>query len=73
MEIIINDKKQIHLDTTQFRKMTILYNAINDGWTIKKSKNSYIFSKKHGNQKEIFDSNYLLRFMEDNFDILNIT
>jgi hypothetical protein len=72
MEIIINNDKIINLDLVQFKKMTLIYNAINDGWTIKKLNNSYIFKKKHENKREVFDDTYLLRFMETNFDTNNI-
>ena len=59
----------IKMNNIKFRKMVFLFNAINDGWTIKKRNDSYIFNKKHEGKKEIFREDYLLSFMKDNFDI----
>jgi transposase len=49
-----------------FQKMTFLYNAIEDGWTIRKRKDNYIFTKKHENRLEIFQENYLESFIKKN-------
>ena len=57
------------IENIKFQKMLFLYNAINDGWTIKKQKESYIFTKNHENKKEIFLDSYLVSFMKNNFDI----
>ena len=59
----------IKMNNIKFQKMVFLFNAINDGWTIKKRNDSYIFNKKHEGKKEIFREDYLLSFMKDNFDI----
>ena len=45
------------------------FNAIENGWTIKKNGTNYIFSKKHEGRKEIFIDTYLKRFMEENFSL----
>ena len=49
--------------------MVFLYNALENGWTINKKKNLYIFSKNHEGKKEVFLDNYIKRFMKENFDI----
>ena len=59
----------IKMNNIKFQKMVFLFKAINDGWTIKKRNDSYIFNKKHEGKKEIFREDYLLSFMKDNFDI----
>ena len=38
---------------------------------VKKSKDSYIFSKNHEKKKEIFLDSYLASFMKDNLNINN--
>jgi hypothetical protein len=63
----INDKN-LNIDTVTFQKMMFLYNSINDGWTIKKRNESYIFSKNHEGKREVFHDSYLMRFMQDNMD-----
>ena len=75
MEIKINIENKdgtssdIALDNVKFQKMVLLFNAINDGWRIKKHNDSYIFKKNHEGKKEIFHDSYLLTFMKGNFDI----
>ena len=50
------------------QKMLFIINALERGWTVKKSQDSYIFTKKHENRKEIFMENYLEKFVGDNLD-----
>ena len=38
-------KKDVNIDYVKFQKMLFLFNAIDDGWTIKKKEDSYIFKK----------------------------
>ena len=47
--------------------MIFLINALEDGWSVKKDKDSYVFTKKHENKREIFQENYLERFLISNF------
>jgi hypothetical protein len=53
-ELKINIDDNIKIDTITFQKMLFFYNAINDGWTIKKRNDSYIFVKNHEGKREIF-------------------
>ena len=57
------------VDRVSFQKMLFLYNAVNDGWTIRKKNESYIFKKDHEGKKEIFLDTYLTNFMKNNLDI----
>lgn len=66
------DEKQLEIDKIKFQKMVFLYNALDNGWSIKKRKDSYIFTKNHEQKKEVFDENYLSSFMKDNFNINNL-
>lgn len=58
----------IQIDKKQFQKMVFIMNAMESGWTVKKSEDSYIFTKKHENKKEIFQENYLETFVVGNFE-----
>ena len=62
----------LNIDKIKFQKMVFLYNALDNGWSIKKRKNSYIFSKNHEGKKEIFDESYLSIFIKENTNINNI-
>ena len=46
--------------------MMFLANALEEGWSIRKSKDSYIFTKKHENKREIFQEDYLEKFVLTN-------
>ncbi len=68
IEVNINEDK-LEIDKIKFQKMCFLYNALNDGWSIKKRKDSYVFTKKHEGRQEIFNELYLAMFMKDNSNI----
>jgi len=65
--------QSIQISKNQIKKMIFIQNALDQGWTIKKSDDSYIFTKKHENRREIFQENYLETFLISNFskDILD--
>jgi hypothetical protein len=56
----------VKMDRKHFQKLMFLNNALNDGWSIKKSAENYIFTKKHENKREIFQENYLENFIISN-------
>ena len=60
------------IDNVIFQKMLLMYNALEDGWSIKKREKSYVFSKNHEGKKEILEDAYLLKFMKTNFDIKKV-
>jgi len=69
------DEKNINLDNiscVKLQKMALLYNALEDGWSIKKNNDCYIFTKNHEGKKEVYLDSYLRRFMKENFDIKKI-
>ena len=72
--ILVNvlEPGQVEIDQIKFKKMVFLYNALDNGWTIKKKHDSYIFTKNHEGKKEIFEESYLSIFMKDNININNI-
>lgn len=72
MSINIKCPSDINLNYVTVQKMAFLFNALEEGWQIKKHKNKYIFSKKHEGKKEVYLDDYIRRFIERNFDINNI-
>ena len=62
------DKSNYKINNSVFQKMLLLYNSLEDGWSVKKQKDSYVFTKKHENKKEIVHEDYLLQFMKTNLD-----
>ena len=58
----------IQMDKKKFQKMLFINNAIEEGWSIKKRNDSYVFTKNHEGKKEIFDEQYLAIFIKDNLN-----
>jgi hypothetical protein len=69
IEIKLEKEQSLEIDKIKFQKMVFLFNALDNGWSIKKRKDSYIFTKNHEGKKEVFDESYLAIFMKDNTDI----
>lgn len=70
MDIVIDvNKDNLEIDKTTFQKMCFVFNALNDGWSIKKNGNSYIFVKKHEGRREVFSDDYLAMFMKEQSNI----
>ena len=63
------ENENIKVDAIKFQKMLILYNSIEQGWTVKKKNDSYVFTKSHENKKEVLEDSYLLKFMRSNLDL----
>ena len=66
---------EINLDNLynnkELSKLAFIFNALEDGWTIKKRGSKYIFSKHKGKEKEIFLENYLETFLNKYFNLEN--
>ena len=69
IEINLENEKGLEIDKIKFQKMVFLYNALDNGWSIKKNQKSYIFKKNHEGKKEVFNESYLTTFMKDSSDI----
>jgi hypothetical protein len=67
LEITSELPNNIKLEKATLRKMLFIMNALDQGWSIKKSQDSYIFTKKHENRRENFQENYLEDFLISNF------
>ena len=72
VDIPIN-KNELKVDCSMLQKMIFLYNTLENGWTIKKRNNLYIFTKNHEGKKEIYLDTYLRSFIETNIDINKLT
>jgi len=53
----------ISVEDIEYKKMCFVFNALNDGWSISKDKDYYIFKKKHQNKREVFTDTYLQEFI----------
>ena len=69
VEINVPYKENIKIDILVAQKMAFLYNALEEGWEVKKNGESYIFTRKHGGKKEVFLDSYLKDFIINNLNI----
>ena len=46
--------------------MMFLMNTLDNGWSVRKRNNNFIFRKKHNDKKEIYSDNYLVNFLKSN-------
>jgi hypothetical protein len=63
---LINEDIDVNLTDKRLKELIFIYNALDNGWTIKKKNDLYIFSKKHNNKKEIYQNEYLQEFIDSN-------
>ena len=66
------EKQDLKIDSIKFQKMLILFNSIEQGWSVKKRGDSYVFTKNHEGKKEVLEDSYLLKFMKSNLDLNKI-
>ena len=65
-------ENNLKVDALKFQKMILLFNSIEQGWTVKKRNGSYVFSKNHENKIEVLEEEYLMKFMKTNIDLNKI-
>jgi hypothetical protein len=59
-------KDTVKMERKTFQKTIFIMNALENGWNVKKKGTKYIFTKKHENKKEIFQEEFLQKFIEKN-------
>lgn len=60
------DNNITNIDIIKLQKMMFIFNALENGWTIKKVKDCYVFKKIHDDDEEIFRDSYLTTFINNN-------
>ena len=64
-----DEKVPLSMDVVKLQKMALIFNALEEGWSVKKSGERYIFSKRHEGNKEVYLDTYLAKFLRENLDI----
>ena len=62
---------QMDLDQKTIYKMSFIYNSLEQGWSVKKRDGKYIFQKSHNGKREIFQDDYLEKFITENSSMDN--
>ena len=52
--IQVDTKDTVEIDSIKLHKMVFIYNALENGWTINKKEDFYIFNKKHEGKKKSY-------------------
>ena len=60
-----------NIDKVKLHKMSFIMNALDEGWSVKKKKEIYIFTKKHEGKKEVFNEKYLENFVKKYMELIN--
>jgi hypothetical protein len=63
------ENDNVKIDVIKFQKMLLVFNSIEQGWSVKKRNDSYVFTKNHEGKKEVLEDSYLLKFMNTNLDL----
>ncbi len=63
------ENNNVKIDVIKFQKMLLLFNSIEQGWSVKKRNDAYVFTKNHEGKKEVLEDTYLLKFMKTNLDL----
>ena len=58
--------KSENIKDKEYYKMKFIFNAIEQGWSVRKKDNLYIFKTKHNNKEEVFNEYYLEEFVKNN-------
>jgi len=66
------ENSNFKVDIIKFQKMILLFNAVQQGWSVKKRNELYVFTKPHENKREVLDDSYLAKFMKTNLDLNKI-
>ena len=66
--LVTDTPNNIKVDKAVFQKLIFLANALEQGWTVRKSNDTYIFKKKHENRQEILHESYLESFILSNYN-----
>ena len=73
MDINIQLPEKLEINNLILQKMAFIYNALENGWDIKKNGEKYIFLKHHEGKKEVYLDSYLRQFLETNISINNVS
>jgi hypothetical protein len=68
----LKDLENLKIDIMKFQKMLLLFNSIEQCWSVKKRDDSYVFTKSHEGKKEVLEDSYLKKFMKTNLDLNKI-
>jgi hypothetical protein len=61
--------ESLKISKKEFEKMNFIMNTIEDGWSVRKINDEYIFKRKHDGKREVFRKEYLDEFIYKNMKL----
>lgn len=61
--------ESLKLNKKEFDKMNFIMNAVEDGWSVRKINDNYVFKRKHEGKQEVFRKEYLDDFIYKNLKL----
>ena len=61
--------ESLKLNKKEFDKMNFIMNAVEDGWSVRKINDNYVFKRKHDGKQEVFRKEYLDDFIYKNMKL----
>jgi hypothetical protein len=68
----IIENQKIDINTEIKNKIYVMHfvmNTLENGWTIRKKNDNFVFRKKHKNNDEVYSDDYLINFLKTNVNI----
>lgn len=72
MDISVELGDHSNINVVTLHKMALVYNAVQDGWNVKKRGDKYIFSKPHQNKREVMCESFLKTFLRDSVEVRKV-
>ena len=66
------ENQKVDINTELKNKICVMHfvmNTLENGWTIRKKDDNFIFRKKHKNHDEVYSDDYLINFLKVNLKI----
>ena len=61
----INNMEILHVDGTSAARMQFIDTALDNGWSVRKRNDKYVFRKKHNGRTKVFEEAFLTEFIEE--------
>jgi len=55
----------LHTDNRTSARMQFVDTALDNGWSVRKRKDKYVFRKKHNGHTKVFEESFLTEFVEE--------
>ena len=61
----IHNMEMLHVDSASAARMQFVDTALDNGWSVRKRNDKYVFRKKHNGHTKVFEESFLTEFIEE--------